>query len=471
MAAVPLAPLFDCVSQTLVGSRCDGGAPGDCAIGYRAELFVLEAIDGVAAVGIYSIANQAAESMWLIAAAIATAITAPVVRASEEEAVALVKRSLVKSLLYTAAAGAVVAVTAPFVIRFALGARSRRGDAAAAAAARRRGVRACADPRRLSLGATWAAAALARRRPRRDGRDDRRLGAADRRMGTLGCGGRVRDRLRLRRARRVGALRAAGAGPKRAAAGYAPGVSSRRCLGFVAFAVLAATGSVAAATGPAVSLSSGQIRYFLPGALHTGDTIRCVVHGKTIRANIPAPSAAGTSGADFLWKRGGASVQITRRTNGATEIACGTTLASPIHRADMPYVIGQNGLGLIRGPNRLDRLEQLFGAASSLQSSAALCSAAWSSVGLRATFAGSGCTSGSILRSATVSGARWSSLNGIRIGETVAEMRWQSPGTKRISSAHGHAVWLLSTAIASSSQLFAVTGPAGTVTSLTSLIR
>jgi O-antigen/teichoic acid export membrane protein len=90
-------------------------------IGYRAELFVLEALKGVDAVGVYSIANQAGESMWLIAAAIASAITAPVVHASEGDAVALIRGSLVKALLYTAGAGAVVAATAPFVIRFALG--------------------------------------------------------------------------------------------------------------------------------------------------------------------------------------------------------------------------------------------------------------------------------------------------------------------------------------------------------------
>jgi O-antigen/teichoic acid export membrane protein len=44
-----------------------------------------------------------------------------VIRVSEQEAVALVRRSLTKALLYTAAAGAVIVATAPFVIRFALG--------------------------------------------------------------------------------------------------------------------------------------------------------------------------------------------------------------------------------------------------------------------------------------------------------------------------------------------------------------
>jgi O-antigen/teichoic acid export membrane protein len=119
---IRVPPLADRVSQTLVELALAMGALQVISlIGYRAELFVLEAVKGVTAVGIYSIANQAAESMWLMAAAIATAITAPVVRASEAEAVALVRRSLLKSLLYTAGAGAVVAASAPFVIRYALG--------------------------------------------------------------------------------------------------------------------------------------------------------------------------------------------------------------------------------------------------------------------------------------------------------------------------------------------------------------
>jgi O-antigen/teichoic acid export membrane protein len=114
--------LVDGVSQTLVRlALAMGGLQVISLVGYRAELFVLEAIEGVGAVGVYSVANQAAESMWLMAAAIATAITAPVVRDREDEAVELIERSLVKSLLYTAGVGAIVAITAPFVIRYALG--------------------------------------------------------------------------------------------------------------------------------------------------------------------------------------------------------------------------------------------------------------------------------------------------------------------------------------------------------------
>lgn len=242
-------------------------------------------------------------------------------------------------------------------------------------------------------------------------------------------------------------------------------------LGVVALAALApAAASSAANAAPAVSLTDGQVRFFLPGALRTGDDVRCVVRDRTIEVKVPASPSAGTSGTDFAWKRGGVSVQIARRPNGAVEVACGTTLASAPRRASLPYVIGQNGLALIRGPNRLARLEQLYGAASTRRSGPASCRAAWDAIGLQATFAGARCTSGSTLRSATVSGSRWSSLDGIRVGETTAELRWQLPGAKLVSSTHERTVWLLSTAIASSAKLFAVTGRSGTVTSLESVV-
>ena len=131
-----IAPLLDGPAQTLVRLALAMGALQVISlIGYRAELFVLEAVDGVDAVGIYSVANQAAESLWLIAAAIATAITAPVIRASEQEAVALVRRSLAKAVLYTAAAGAVIVATAPFVIRLRARRRIQGSDEAASAPA------------------------------------------------------------------------------------------------------------------------------------------------------------------------------------------------------------------------------------------------------------------------------------------------------------------------------------------------
>ena len=90
-------------------------------LSYRVELFILERNEGLDAVGIYSIAMQAAEAMWLVAAAVAGAVTAPVVHEAEAAAVRLIERAAVRALLITAAVGAVLAVAAPFVIPLALG--------------------------------------------------------------------------------------------------------------------------------------------------------------------------------------------------------------------------------------------------------------------------------------------------------------------------------------------------------------
>jgi O-antigen/teichoic acid export membrane protein len=117
-----LEPLLDGPARMLVRLALAMGAMQVIAlVSYRAELFVLEALKGVDAVGVYSIANQAAESLWLVAAAIATAITAPVVHSDPREATSLTTRSAAKALLYTGGAAAAVAAAAPFVIRFALG--------------------------------------------------------------------------------------------------------------------------------------------------------------------------------------------------------------------------------------------------------------------------------------------------------------------------------------------------------------
>lgn len=90
-------------------------------IGYRIELFVLEWNDGVAAVGIYSIAMQAAEAMWLIPAALATAITGPAVHDDEQDASRLVRRSALKGLASTAGVAVVVGLAAPFLIPLLFG--------------------------------------------------------------------------------------------------------------------------------------------------------------------------------------------------------------------------------------------------------------------------------------------------------------------------------------------------------------
>jgi O-antigen/teichoic acid export membrane protein len=90
-------------------------------VSYRVELFLLRHFRGLSDVGVYSIAMQTVESMWLIAAAMATAVIAPAVQSSEHEAVRLIARTAAKALLFTAGAAGIVAAAAPFAIPFVLG--------------------------------------------------------------------------------------------------------------------------------------------------------------------------------------------------------------------------------------------------------------------------------------------------------------------------------------------------------------
>ncbi|MDQ3670760.1 MAG: oligosaccharide flippase family protein [Actinomycetota bacterium] len=85
-------------------------------VSYRIELFVLDRYRGLDDVGIYSIAMQAAEAMWLIAAAVANAVIAPAVHESDRGAARIVGRGSVRALLITAGVGALVALLAPFAI-------------------------------------------------------------------------------------------------------------------------------------------------------------------------------------------------------------------------------------------------------------------------------------------------------------------------------------------------------------------
>lgn len=90
-------------------------------VSYRIELFILDRSKGLDEIGIYSIAMQAAEAMWLIAAAVAGAVTAPAVHETEARAVRLIMRAAGRALLFTAIVAGVVAVAAPFLIPLALG--------------------------------------------------------------------------------------------------------------------------------------------------------------------------------------------------------------------------------------------------------------------------------------------------------------------------------------------------------------
>ena len=90
-------------------------------VGYRIELFILELYEDLAAVGIYSIAMQAAEAMWLIPAAIATAVTGPVVHETDARAAHLIRRACARGVVYTAAVAIVVGLLAPLIIPPLLG--------------------------------------------------------------------------------------------------------------------------------------------------------------------------------------------------------------------------------------------------------------------------------------------------------------------------------------------------------------
>ena len=114
---VGATPILDRHGRTILALALAMGAVQVVnLIGYRIELFVLELFEGVDAVGIYSIAMQAAEAMWLVPAAIATAITGPVTHDDEQDATALVRRSALKGLAYTAGVAVVVGAAAPFLI-------------------------------------------------------------------------------------------------------------------------------------------------------------------------------------------------------------------------------------------------------------------------------------------------------------------------------------------------------------------
>ena len=116
------SPVWDAAGRTILRLALVMGAVQVVTlVAYRIELFILERYDGVDAVGIYSISMQAAEAIWLVPAAIATAITGPTVHDNERDATRLVTRSALKGLLFTAAVAVVVGVSAPFLIPLLFG--------------------------------------------------------------------------------------------------------------------------------------------------------------------------------------------------------------------------------------------------------------------------------------------------------------------------------------------------------------
>jgi O-antigen/teichoic acid export membrane protein len=90
-------------------------------ISYRVELFVLNRYRDISHVGVYSVAVQTAEILWLVAGAIATAVTAPCLQQDEKRAASLITRSALKALAYTAIISLGLGAAAPFVIPRLLG--------------------------------------------------------------------------------------------------------------------------------------------------------------------------------------------------------------------------------------------------------------------------------------------------------------------------------------------------------------
>jgi len=182
-----------------------------------------------------------------------------------------------------------------------------------------------------------------------------------------------------------------------------------------------------AAAPPPIVVQGPQRHWFAPGALLAGGHVRCRSHGRTIVLTVPARSAGASKGADGFG--GGIQASVEVRPNGAAEVDCDTTGAAPV-RATPPYLIGRNGLALLRGANTLARLRAVYG--PGVQTPAQPCRVRWRAVGLSATFAS--CAPDAALVAATVTSPRWTTLNGVRVGQSLGRMLWQDPGAKRLTA-------------------------------------
>lgn len=221
-------------------------------------------------------------------------------------------------------------------------------------------------------------------------------------------------------------------------------------------------------------MREGQTRWFFDGGLKIGQTVRCVAGTEEVAAKVPdvGPGVStGTSAFTTTTSGKALSMQIERQPNGATRIVCGPQGSPQRRPATLPYVIGRNGVGLIRGPNRLDQLTHLFGAPTSLRNGPApgrRCTATWRAIGLVVMFGRAVCDRDAVLDRAFVSGKAWSSLNGTHIGDRVPQMRWQQPGAKLLTRTRGNSVWLLgSSHPPRRSSLFATVSSNGRINSFT----
>ncbi len=90
-------------------------------LSYRIELIVLERSKGLAEVGIYSIAVQTGEMVWLLAGALTTAVTAVALADDEKGAVSIISRTAAKALVYTTVIGVAMGALVPYAFGPVLG--------------------------------------------------------------------------------------------------------------------------------------------------------------------------------------------------------------------------------------------------------------------------------------------------------------------------------------------------------------
>jgi hypothetical protein len=179
-----------------------------------------------------------------------------------------------------------------------------------------------------------------------------------------------------------------------------------------------------------VVLSGGVTKWFMPSQLRTGETVRCAVGAKHVDVKVAAPPGSGTA-FGWDWTKGGVKLSISRNANGASQVTCGDVKLPALRGSTTPYLIGPNGLNLIRGANTLAKLEANYGKPNEIQFGSA-CAATWKAIGLQVRFAGAACTASSVLVSATATGRRWSSLDGVHVGDSLARMVFEARGARKV---------------------------------------
>jgi O-antigen/teichoic acid export membrane protein len=92
-------------------------------LNYRIDLFVLKAYRGIDAVGVYSAAVSLAELLWIIPAALVTAIVAPAVSQADRPALDVITLAVRSAVIVTGIAGVVLAALGPVAIPLLFGAQ------------------------------------------------------------------------------------------------------------------------------------------------------------------------------------------------------------------------------------------------------------------------------------------------------------------------------------------------------------